>query len=86
VLVRIIVLLLAVLVVTGNAAEVCASPDVTSMLEEAPTPDPLILPVEVMVPGPSLQVPVRSDVPPVDSRGRRYAMFVFRPPRLFASR
>jgi hypothetical protein len=86
VLVRIIVLLLAVMMMTGNAAEVCASPDVASMVDDASNLDPPILPAEVTVPLPDRQEPVCIEAPRSPSCGRMHAVLVFRPPRLFASR
>lgn len=84
---RIIVLVLAVLMMTGAAGQaVEASPEVASLIDDAPNQDPPILPVQVMVPLLDLQAPIRTCAPRSRSRGRMHAVFVFRPPRLIASR
>lgn len=83
---RIVVLLLAVMMMTGSAAQVCASPDDASIVDDAPSLDPPILPVQVTAPLPDLPERARSFAPPSPANGRMHAVLVFRPPRLFASR
>ena len=83
---RIVVLLLAVLMMTGSAAQVCASPDDTSIVDDAPTLDPPILPVQVTASLPDLPERIHPCAPPSPSSGRMHAVLVFRPPRRFASR
>lgn len=85
--VRILALLLAVLMMTGAAAQVHASPDVTSEIDDAPEDlDTPIVPAVVVVPRPGLRTPVSIEAPRSLGRGRLLAVFVFRPPRLVASR
>ena len=87
---RVIALLLAVVMMTGAATQVCASPDVTGAVDavddDAPGPDPAVLPEPVAVPLPDLGEPVDRCAPRPAAPGRIHAVFVFRPPRLVASR
>jgi len=86
VLVRILALWLAVMMMTGAAAQVWASPDVTSEIDDAPDLDTPDLPAPVPAPLPGLREPVSIEAPRSLGRGRLLALFVFRPPRLVASR
>jgi hypothetical protein len=86
VLVRLVVLVLAVLMMTGSAAQAYASPDDTGIVDDAPTLDPPILPVQVTAPLPELPARIQLCAPPSPASGRRHAVVVFRPPRRFASR
>lgn len=90
-----IALLLAVVVVTGAAAQVWASPDTTSAPISAPTSAidddgpgllPAVLLEPVAVPLPDRREPVGTCAPRRDVPGRLHAVFVFRPPRPVASR
>jgi hypothetical protein len=85
VIVQMIALLLAVLMMTGGTAQVCASPEVTSLVDDAPELDAPILPARVTAP-PVLREPVCIEAPRCLARGRTHAVFVFRPPRQVASR
>ncbi len=82
---RVIALLLAVMMMTGARAQVWASPDVTSVVDDAPD-EGHALPVSVAVPLPERRELVCIEAPGSPARGRLHAVFVFRPPRLFASR
>lgn len=86
--VRILALLLAVLMMTGAAAQVCAAPDVASEVEidDVPELDTPVVPAPVAAPRPGLRAPVSIEAPRSLGRGRLLAVFVFRPPRLVASR
>jgi hypothetical protein len=86
VVVRILALLLAVLMMTGAAAQVCASPDVVSQIDDAPDLETPVVPAVVVVPRPGLRTPISIEAPRSLGRGRLLAVFVFRPPRLVASR
>lgn len=83
---RIVALLLAVLMMTGAAAQVCASPDVASEIDDAPDQEMPIVPAMVAAPRPGLGSPISIEAPRSLGRGRLLAVFVFRPPRLVASR
>jgi hypothetical protein len=84
--VRILALLLAVIMMTGAAAQVCASPDTANEIDEALDLDMPALPAPVTVPLPDPREPVCIEAPCSLGRGRLLAVFVFRPPRLVASR
>jgi hypothetical protein len=85
--VRVIVLLLAVLMMTGLAGQAAsASPDALSAVEETPDVDTPAVVESVVVQTPERQPPMRVDGPAVPTHGRMYAILVFRPPRLVASR
>jgi hypothetical protein len=86
VLVRIVVLLLAVMMMTGRVAEVWASPDVTSVVDDTPSVDPPVRPAEVTILVLEPRLPACISAPPLHSTGRMHAVLVFRPPRLVASR
>jgi len=86
VFVRVIALLLAVMMMTGARGQVWASPDVTSVVDDAPDRDVPVQPASVAVPLPERREPVCIEAPRSPARGRLHAVFVFRPPRLFASR
>jgi hypothetical protein len=85
VLVRAITLLLAVILMTGATGPMSASPDVASVVDDAPELDTPILPA-LDVPLPDLREPVSIEAPRSLARGRMHAVFVFRPPRRVASR
>ena len=91
--VRLIALLLAIVMMTGAAAQVAgASPDVTGVvagaIDDAPGLDPPIVPeaVAVAMPVPDTEAPVVIEAPPSIASGRMHAVLVFRPPRRLASR
>jgi hypothetical protein len=86
VFVRVIALLLSVMMMMGARGQVCASPDVTSVVDDAPDLDTPVLPVPVAVPLPDLRKSVCIEAPLACARGRTHAVLVFRPPRLVASR
>jgi hypothetical protein len=87
VLARVLALLFAVIMMmTAVAAHVCASPDVSSEVDDPPDLDSPILPAPVAVPRPDRREPVRIEAPRAFARGRLHAVVVFRPPRLVASR
>jgi hypothetical protein len=87
VLVRVIALLLAVMMMTGAATQVCASPDVTSAVDDDfQSLDTPILPAPIVVPRPDRAQPVSACAPGTAVHGRRHAVLVFRPPRPVASR
>jgi hypothetical protein len=87
VLVRVIALLLAVVMMTGAATQVCASPDVAGAVDDdAPGLDPAVLPEPVAVPLPDRREPVSTCAPRPVAPGRMHAVFVFRPPRPVTSR
>lgn len=88
---RALTLLLAVILMTGAAAQVCASPDVASaaVLDDAPDVDPVgpcALAVPLVVPRPDRQVRSTGCAPRSSPSGRMHAIVVFRPPRLVSSR
>jgi hypothetical protein len=85
--VRVIVLLLAVIMMTGTAVQVAtASPDVASEIDDAPDVGAPVMQAHVAVPVPGCRGPIRIEAPPASARGRMHAVLVFRPPRLVASR
>jgi len=84
--VRVIALLLSVMMMTGAVGQVCASPDVTSAVDDAPDLDTPALPAPAVAPLPDLREPVSIEAPPACACGRMHAVLVFRPPRLVASR
>jgi len=88
VLVRIITLLLAVMMMTGAAGQVGASPGATSAVcvDDTPALDTPVLPEPVTVPLPDRQDPVCIEAPSAPAVGRMHAVLIFRPPRLVASR
>ena len=84
---RVIVLLLAVILMTGTVAQTaCASPDVVSAVEPAPDVDTPVMPEPALMPEPAGRGPDRSEVPSAPTRGRMHAVLVFRPPRPVTSR
>jgi hypothetical protein len=84
--VRVIVLLLAVVMMTGATAQVaCASPDVMTAVDDAPDLGTPIVPDPAVIPVPERRMPVRIEALP-PAHGRMHALLVFRPPRLIASR
>jgi hypothetical protein len=87
VIVRVIAVLLAVLMMTGAATQVWAAPDVASAIDDdAPALDPAVVPEPVAVPMLDRQEPIGVCAPRRAPTGRLHAVFVFRPPRLVASR
>jgi hypothetical protein len=91
VLVRVIALLLAAGIMlgmmTGAATQLCASPDVSSAVDDdSSTLDPAVLPEAITVPLPDRRDRVSACAPVHGAPGRLHAAFVFRPPRLVASR
>jgi hypothetical protein len=91
VLARVIGLVLAIVMMTGAAVQVCASPGASSAAacaidDDPPALDPAVLPSVVAVPLPDRRVPAASCAPHQDAPGRLHAVFVFRPPRPIASR
>jgi len=86
VFVRVIALVLSVMMMTGAREQVCASPDVTSAVDDAPDLDTAVLPAPVDVPLPDRRSPVCVEAPLARACGRMHAVLVFRPPRLVASR
>jgi hypothetical protein len=86
VVVRVIALVLSVLMMAGAMGQVCASPDVTTVVDDAPELDPAVLPAPVDVPLPDPRKSVCIEAPLACARGRTHAVLVFRPPRLVASR
>jgi hypothetical protein len=90
VVVRLLAFLVAVLMMTAAATPGSASFDPTTAvtaIDDAPDAvdlGPAILPVPVVVPGPSRRAPVRVEAPRSLPRGRMHAVLVFRPPRLVA--
>jgi hypothetical protein len=86
VLVRILALLLAVMMMTGTVAEVWASPDVTSVVDDTPDIDSPVPLAEVAPPMLEPRLSTCTSAPLLHSTGRMHAVLVFRPPRLVASR
>jgi len=84
--VRVLALLLSVMMMTGAMGQVCASPDVTGVVDNAPDLDTPALPAPVAVPLPDRREPVCIEAPLMCACGRMHAVLVFRPPRLVASR
>ena len=84
---RVIVLLLAVILVTGTVVQTaCASPDAVTAVEPVPDVDPPVMPDAALMPAPSGRGPDRSEVPTAPTSGRMHAVLVFRPPRPVTSR
>ena len=84
---RVIVLLLTVILMTGTVAQTaCASPDVVSAVEPAPDVDTPVMPEPTLMPEPAGPGPDRNEVPSAPTRGRMHAVLVFRPPRPVTSR
>jgi hypothetical protein len=80
--VRVIVLLLAVILMTGTVAQTaCASPDLMSAMEPVPDGDTPAMPESTLMPEAARRGPDRSEVPTAPTRGRMHAVLVFRPPR-----
>lgn len=86
--VRLIALLLAVMMMTGMAAELRASgPAVAAIaLDDAPDLVMPSMPEPVAVVAPDHRPPVQIEAPDGPWPGRTHAVMIFRPPRLFASR
>jgi hypothetical protein len=85
--VRVIVLLLAVIMMTGAMTQpASASPGVVTAVEPASDIDTPVMPEPVVLPAPERRAPVRIEAPPASTCGRTHAVLVFRPPRLVASR
>lgn len=85
--VRVIVLLLAVLMVTGLAGQAAsASPDAVSAVDETPDVDTPAVVESAVVQTPERQPQIRVAGPAIPTHGRMHAVQVFRPPRLVASR
>ncbi len=85
-LVRLIALLLAVMMMTGTAAEVHAAPGIVVMIDDAPDLDLPNLPAPVAVSRPDHRPPISIEAPLAPAPGRMHAVMIFRPPRLVASR
>lgn len=83
---RILALLLAVMLMTGAAAQVYASPDVISEVDDAPALNTPVLSAAVAGSLPDPRNPACIEAPRSLGRGRLLAIFVFRPPRLVAAR
>jgi hypothetical protein len=85
--VRVIVLLLAVVMMTGLAGQAAsASPDVMSAVDETPDVDTPVVVESALMQTPERQRPLRVDARTAPTHGRMHAVLVFRPPRLIASR
>jgi hypothetical protein len=80
-LVRLLALLLAVMMMTGTAAQVCASPDVAGAVDDAPDLVMPSLPEPVAVARPEHRPVVPIEAPPERAPGRTHAVLIFRPPR-----
>jgi hypothetical protein len=80
--VRLIALLLAVMMMTGTAAEVCAASDIIVAIDDAPDLDMpnLLEPSELA--RPDHRSPIQSSsAPGASALGRMHAVMIFRPPR-----
>jgi hypothetical protein len=85
--VRAIVLLLAVLMLTGLAGQVAsASPDAVCAVDDVPDVDAPAFVESAVTLALEHQPPIGVDEPHASTRGRMHAVLVFRPPRLLASR
>lgn len=85
-LVRLIALLLAVMMMTGTAAEVHAAPGIVVMIDDAPDQDLPSLPEPVDAARPDHRPPILIEAPRAPAPGRTHAVMIFRPPRFVASR
>ena len=84
---RVLVLLLAVILMTGTVAQTaCASPDLVSAVEPVADVETPIMPESTLMPGSGDRGSDRSEVPSAPTRGRMHAVLVFRPPRPLTSR
>ena len=83
---RAIVLLLAVLMLTGVAGHIASASDVVCAVDDVPDVDTPALVESVVMLAPERQSPIRVDEPRASTRGRTHAVLVFRPPRLLTSR
>jgi hypothetical protein len=79
--VRLIALLLTVMMMTGTAAQVCASPDVAGAIDDAPDLVMPAVPEPVEVARPAHRPVVQIEAPPEPGLGRMHAVLIFRPPR-----
>jgi hypothetical protein len=88
--VRLIALLLTVMMMTGGAAQghllALASPDAAGSVDDTPELDTPVVPEPVVVPVPDSHEPCGSCAAASSGEGRVHAAFVFRPPRMIASR
>jgi len=78
---RVIALLLAVMMMTGCAAQVYAQADTASEIDDAPGLVTPIAPAPMPVAAPEGREPVRIEAPLSPVCGRTHAVLVFRPPR-----
>ena len=84
---RVIVLLLAVILMTGTVVQTAsASPDVATAVEPVPDVDTPVMAESALMTEPGDRGPDRSEVPRAPTRGRMHAVLVFRPPRVVTSR
>jgi len=79
--VRLIALLLAVMMMTGTATQVCASPEVAGAIDDAPDVVTPVLPEPVAVARPDHRPAIQIEAPRSSSLGRSHAVMIFRPPR-----
>jgi hypothetical protein len=80
-IVRVLAWLLAVLMMTGTAAQVCASPDTAASIDDAPDLVMPATPEPVAVARPVYRPVAQIEAPRAPSLGRMHAVLIFRPPR-----
>ena len=78
---RVVALLLAVMMMTGAAAQASAMADPASEVDDAPDLVMPIPPEPVAVAAPESRAPVRIEAPLSPACGRMHALVIFRPPR-----